>query len=126
MKFFVDNNLSPKLAAGMLAFGEEVAHLTDHFDKSADDREWIPWLGKGDWFLISRDLKIRFKPAEKLALVQHKVGAFLLGGKNRSRCQLIMQLVKAWPHIKECARNEKRPFVFGVPSSGVKLKRYVL
>ena len=29
MKFFVDNNLSPKLANGMAAFGEDVTHLQD-------------------------------------------------------------------------------------------------
>ena len=31
MRFFVDNNLSPKLARGMAAFGEDVTHLQDHY-----------------------------------------------------------------------------------------------
>ncbi len=35
MRFFVDNNLSAKLARGMAAFGEEVTHLQDHYTPEA-------------------------------------------------------------------------------------------
>ena len=36
MKFFVDNNLSPQLAKGMKAFGEDVIHITELFPDHAD------------------------------------------------------------------------------------------
>jgi len=32
MRFFFDNNLSPRLARGMSEFGEDVTHLRDHYD----------------------------------------------------------------------------------------------
>jgi predicted nuclease of predicted toxin-antitoxin system len=35
MKFFVDNNLRPKLARGMAAFGDDVTHLQDHYPQDA-------------------------------------------------------------------------------------------
>jgi predicted nuclease of predicted toxin-antitoxin system len=37
MKFFVDNNLSPQLAKGMKAFGEDVIHITEIFPHNTDD-----------------------------------------------------------------------------------------
>ena len=41
MRFFVDNNLGKALAEGMAGFGEDVVHLQDHFDATADDSEWL-------------------------------------------------------------------------------------
>ena len=45
MKFFVDNNLSPQLANGMKAFGEDVIHITEIFPDNTDDTEYLPRIG---------------------------------------------------------------------------------
>ena len=58
MTFFVDNNLSKKLVEGMRGFGEDVVHLTEHFDSSAADSDWLPFIGSKRWFLITRDNRI--------------------------------------------------------------------
>lgn len=126
MRFFIDNNLSPKLARGMSAFGEAVDNLQDHFPEDAPDTEWLAYIGNNDFFLITRDDNIRRKPAEIRALKDHRVGAFFLGGKSRSRCQLIQQLVRNWPRIKELARAQSRPFAFRVPPSGKKFAKIAL
>lgn len=120
MRFFVDNNLSVNLARGMRAFGEPVDHLQDHFREDAPDTEWLEYIGTEDFFLITRDDRIRRNPAELRALREFRVGAFFLGGKQRSRCELIQQLVNNWPRIKEFARTSKRPFVFRVRPTGTK------
>ena len=41
MRFFVDNNLSPQLAKGLKAFGEDVVHLQEIFPENAEDPEWL-------------------------------------------------------------------------------------
>lgn len=121
MTFFLDNNLSPKLAAGMSGFGEEVTHLQDHFPRDAKDPEWLPDIGQKGWYLITRDKNIRHKPAEIKALRQNRVGAFYLGGKSLKRCDLVEQLVRNWRRIKELAARTKRPFAFRVPPRGKKI-----
>jgi hypothetical protein len=68
--------------------------------------------------LITRDDRIRRRPNELAAFRQHNVGAFFLGGKNRTRCELIQQTVRNWPQIKELAAKTHRPFAFRVPPSG--------
>jgi predicted nuclease of predicted toxin-antitoxin system len=79
MRFFFDNNLSAKLAHGMREFGEDVVHLTDHSPQDAVDSEWLPFVGENQLVLVTRDEKIRWKPAEIAAVKAYKVAVFFLG-----------------------------------------------
>ena len=47
-------------------------------------------------------------------------GAFFMGGKNRNACQLIQQLVRNWPRMKEIAEKTRRPFAFRIRPKGAK------
>lgn len=120
MNFFLDNNLSIKLAKAMnhLEQEGEVMHLTEKFPADAKDEEWLKYVGENGIILITQDQKIRRRAAEKAAFKTHKVGAFVLVGKNRDRWQIINQLIKNWLKIKELAAKTKRPFAFKVPIRG--------
>ena len=126
MKFFIDNNLSTHLAHGLKEFGEDVIHLQDRFAENADDDDWLPIIGQEGLFLVTRDLEIRRNPAELNALKKYRVGAFFLGGKNLGRCQLIQQLVRNWPQIKEYARTKRPPFAYRVRPNGGKFDKIPL
>ena len=119
MKFFIDNNLSPGLAKGMKAFGEDVVHLTEVLPgRHATIRTgWLISVRRGG-ILVTRDDRIRYRPAESAALREHCVGAFFMGGKNLSRCQLIQQLVRNWPRMKELARQDQSAFRLSRPADG--------
>ena len=122
MRFFVDNNLGPQLAAGMKGFGEDVVHLTEFLEPNVPDTEVLARVGLEGWCLVTRDDRIRYRPAESAAIREHQVGAFFMGGKNLRRCQLIQQLVRHWPRMKELAAKTRRPFAFRVPPAGAKIK----
>lgn len=126
MRFFVDNNLSQQLAAGMKGFGEDVVHLREFFPPDVKDTELLARVGSEGWCLVTRDDRIRYRPAEATALRKNKVGAFFMGGKNLSRCQIIQQLVRNWPRIKKLAAKTRRPFAFRVPPTGVKIRQISL
>src|SRR5688572_22323123 len=126
MRFFVDNNLSVQLARGMAGFGESVTHLQDHYSPDAADTDWLPRIGQDEWILLTRDDRVRFNPAELAALKQHRVGAFFLGGKSRSRWDIIQQVVRNWPRMNELADKTSRPFAFRVPPQGTKIDRISL
>lgn len=125
MTFFLDNNLSPHLAEGMRAFEEDVTHLQDNFPRDAKDVDWLPTVAQRGWLLVTCDERIRKNPAEPRALRQYAVGVFFLSGKNRSRCDLIQQLVRNWIRIKELGRNTRPPYAFRVPPTGTKIERRV-
>ena len=78
MKFFFDNNLSPRLVEGLRAFGEEVEHLTEKFKGDAEDVSWLDYVGTHGLVLISRDEQLRWHPAEIQAIRNYRVGAFFL------------------------------------------------
>ena len=69
---------------------------------------------------MTRDDRIRYRPAEWAALNEHRVGAFFMGGKSRNRCQLVQQLVRNWPRMKEKAGKTNVPFAFRVPPNGTR------
>jgi len=126
MTFFIDENLSWQLAAGMKGFGESVISLREKFPRGTEDVDWLKFVGEEGMVLVTRDEKIRWRPAELAALREHRVGTFFLGGKNLSRCELIQQLVRNWPRMKESANKTTPPYAFRVPRSGTKFVRIVL
>jgi hypothetical protein len=58
-----------------------------------------------------------------LAVRRFKVAAFFLGGKTLSRCELIQQVVRNWPQMKQMAAEESRPFAIRVPPHGTRFTR---
>jgi predicted nuclease of predicted toxin-antitoxin system len=126
MTFFFDNNLSEGLCAGLKAFGEDVTHLREHFADDAPDHEWLPFVGQNAMVLVTRDERIRYRPVELHALRQHRVRAFFLGGKNRTRWQIIEQVVRNWVRMKDIAEKTNPPFAFLVPAKGAKMSRIQL
>jgi len=82
MTFFFDANLSVQLVRGLREFGEDVAQLTEHFPEGEADEAWLREIGARGWFLVTRDERLRWRPAEKAALTRQRVGAFFLGGNG--------------------------------------------
>ena len=104
----------------MQGFQENVIHLTEALPQDVKDPALMQYIGKNNLFLITRDERIRTRPAEIEAIRKYSVGVFVLGGKNQSRCNLILQLVRNWPSIKELSEKTKRPFIFRIPPKGTK------
>jgi uncharacterized protein with PIN domain len=126
MTFFFDNNLSHKIVKGLREFGEDVVHLADEFPRDTTDEEWLPIVGERGWILITRDKKIRRRPAEIDAYRRNGIGGFVLTGKSLEGWKIIRQLVNRWEKIKELARSTRKPFLFRIPPRGSKIERLPL
>jgi hypothetical protein len=122
--FVLDENLSPQLAQAFQLLDNDVIvrYIEDHFPEGTDDTIYLPVLGSAGAFLITRDTRQRRKPAELEAYRKHGVGAFILGGKNLQRWDLVKQVVLSWPQIKETAVRARRPFAYRVRANGGKLE----
>lgn len=101
-------------------------HLRDQFLPDAIDTDWLKFVGKNGFILITRDERVRWRPSELKAFNNYKVGAFFLGGKKRTRCELIQQLVRNWPRMKELATKTIPPYAFRIPPSGTKITKLSL
>ena len=118
MSFMFDNNLSQKIVRGLREFGEDVLHIKDEFPEGILDEDWLPIVGEKQWFVLTRDDRLRTRPLEKSLLKENKVGCFVLAGKNLKAWDLVVQVVRNWARIKEKASTTRRPFVIKVPPTG--------
>lgn len=118
MKFIFDENLPRDFSTGLRYLGEDVEHVLDHFDQGTTDIEILQFVGKNDYFLITKDIRIRYNQGEIDALRKHRVGAFFLVGKNMKMWDIVRQLINSWENIKEIAATESRPFIYKLRRSG--------
>ncbi len=117
MRFFFDNNFSPRLIHFLNDLAQDIdhecIHLQDMFEAETPDDEWIPGLAKQrNWIIITLDLRISRKPAERLALNESGLTAFFFPKKHSKLniweqswrtikvLQEIIQLAKEYPKGK--------------------------
>lgn len=114
MKFFLDNNLSPRFAEGLRAFLQrpdehEIKHLSEKFaNRSIEDEDWIRALGReGDWAIISADPRILRAKGELAAWQESRLTSFFFGGgwASLSYWNQVADLVRWWPMIVQATRD---------------------
>lgn len=120
MTFFFDNNISPNMAHAMALLDGEcnIIHLQDQFQDGTKDKDWLPQVGDNGYILVTRDRRITKRRAELETYKRHKVGAFILTGKNLGIWAQVKQLILAWENMKRFAEKTQRPFAFQIRSKG--------
>ena len=124
MRFFLDNNLAPKLARGFHQFvlGEhEVVHLRDRFSQQTPDVEWMRQLaGESGWVIISGDIAIGRNPHEVAAwkAAGHTIFFLKAGWTNIGFWQQVQKLARCFPDIINHARRAKPGDAFVVTVAG--------
>ena len=86
MRFFLDNNISHRLAAALLVLENRVErgdwtvqHLRVRFEQQTEDVTWLEALGhEGEWIVISGDIRISRNRAERAAWRESGLTAFFL------------------------------------------------
>ena len=122
IKFFVDENLGKPLVDGLRSFGHaNIEHCLDTFNKGTPDEEWLDYIGRNGFVLITRDRRIRKNYLEKRALQEYGIVAFFLGGVKQSTKQIGLQIQNAWNKMENIARKQKKLGIagaFNVSASG--------
>jgi hypothetical protein len=85
--FFVDRSLGAVQVPQLLReAGWILTTLVEHYEKPTDesvaDVEWLGLCGEHGWPVLMKDEKIRYRTAEREALVEAGVTAFCLGSGN--------------------------------------------
>jgi hypothetical protein len=86
VKLFVDHNLSPAIPRCLqhLYPDHTFIALRDRFPANTTDINWIADLDRdGGWAVLTKDLRIQFRPHERLALDRSKIVFFFLAGAWR-------------------------------------------
>ena len=124
MTFIFDRCLSKQLVEGLRAFGETDIHYLDElgFSQDAADTTWLKHAGENGITVITKDKDVQRHRAEREALKEHRVGAFVLVGKNQKKWDLIVQVIRNWTAIKDLAEKTPPPFIFKVRPRGERIE----
>ncbi len=90
----------------------------DLFAQNTPDTDWLPEIGKRQWFVVTQDQRIRYNPLEKMALLSSGIGAFIVVGKNLSGALQAACIRLAPPRMREAATHMPRPFIVKVYADG--------
>lgn len=96
--FFVDRSLGRRTVPELLrADCWDLATLAEHYGIPADevvaDVDWLRLAGQHSWPVLMKDERIRYRPAERAALLEHGVRAFCLTSGNLTGHQMAEHLI---------------------------------
>lgn len=85
--FLIDRSLGRvQVPQALRAAGWRVVTLAEHYgiprDAGVSDEEWLALAGHHGWAVLMKDDRIRYRPAEREALIRAKVQAFCLSSGN--------------------------------------------
>jgi hypothetical protein len=81
--FFTDRDLGKRFPEILSAAGLHVKRHADHFAPDCPDEKWLEEIGKRGWVAITHDRRIRYKPNELAAVMQHRVALLVMIGNAR-------------------------------------------
>jgi PIN like domain len=124
VRFFIDNNLSPKLAQALHCLvrpDHEVIHLRERFPQDAHDADWMRTLAqeKG-WVIISADTAISRNPHEVEAWKQAGHPIFFVKHSllQQGFWLLASRLCKLFPDIIRLAERARPGDSFQISATG--------
>lgn len=78
------------------------------------DRVWIPIVASEGWIIITRDKRIRDRPAERQAVLDYGAKIFtIVGTGNLDKWAQLEILMPRWRDIEKYG-SEKGPFIYDV------------
>jgi len=92
----------------------------ERIGQGLDDEEWIADAGRNGWVVLMKDAKIRYRPTERQALIDHEVRAFCLMNANLRGAEQAERLVTNLPRILVAAA-QPGPFIRGIYAAEVRL-----
>ncbi|MGQ0658873.1 MAG: hypothetical protein ACT4NU_12420 [Chromatiales bacterium] len=88
------------VAAALREAGAAVEVHDDHFPQGAPDTVWLEAVGRKGWVVPTKDERIRYRDAERKALLTAGVRAFVLTAKDLSRPALANVFLQALPAMR--------------------------
>jgi hypothetical protein len=119
--FFVDRSLGGvTVPEALRAAGATVVALDERFTHDTPDEVWLSECGRRGWIVLTRDQRLRYRPAEIQALRESGCLVFVVTAGQMTGPDLAALLVTVLPAILDMALSSKRPAIYRVTSSGIR------
>ena len=121
---FLDRSLGRRQVPGLLrAAGLRLRTLAEVYgipdDESVEDVDWLAYAGDRHWPVLMKDERIRYRIAEREALLAHNVKAFCLSGGNMRAAAMAEQYLRVLPAIVTACVDDG-PFLYIVSRVGLR------
>ncbi len=93
-----------------------------HLPLGTRDEDIFSAIGSGglNLFFVTRDRKIRTRPAERKRFFESRVRALIVTGANRTQSQTYELILKHWDEVVEIEASTEGPCAFAINSRGVR------
>lgn len=121
LTLLLDENLSGRIIIdGLTEHNIPVKPQTDFMARGLPDEEVLKILAKHrDCFLLTKDSDFHKKPVVKAALIDHRIGAFVITShKNKTGPQLVKLIAAAWGRMQRFAAKHEPPFIVKILADG--------
>jgi len=108
--FFTDRDLGKRFPEILRTAGLTVERHLDHFAHDCSDEIWLEQVGQRGWIAISHDGRIRYKPNELAAVMQHRVALLVMIG-HAPYAQLAEAFVATQKRINDFLEQHSAPFI---------------
>ncbi len=121
---FLDRSLGRRQVPAMLReAGLRLHTLAEVYGVPADedvvDTAWLQMTGQRGWPVLMKDERIRYRPAERAALVAYGVQAFCLTGGNLRAAAMAEQYLAVLDELA-LACETPGPFLYAVSGGGLR------
>lgn len=123
--FFFDRPIGQSVPRALRTVGVNLEIHDEVYDPRASiaDEVWIKAASTGGKIIISRDRRIRYRPAERKAFLDNNARMSLLSG-NATRFDMLRSFLRAWDRIDEMVHTEQPPFIALIYDSGSVVRKY--
>ena len=94
-----------------LSSGWNVESHNSHFRQGTEDIIWLPFVGRHQWVLITKDQKIRKRPFERQVLINSGVRSFVLYGGNLKAAEMAAIYSAAMPAMLKLIADQAPPLI---------------
>lgn len=108
--FFTDRDLGKRFPDILRAAGLTVERHADHFLQDCPDETWLEEVGRRRWIAITHDGRIRYKPNELAAVMQHRVPLLVVIG-HAPYPQLAQAFAVTVPRILRFIEKHEPPYI---------------
>jgi len=118
--FFIDRSLGKRIIAEKLREAGVIVEIhDDHFRQDALDQHWLAEVGQRGWIVLTKDDRIRYRPAELDAYLRNKVRVFIFGSGEMKAQEMADAVAKAMPKILRLVKRTSPPFFARISRTGI-------
>lgn len=116
---FIDRSVPRGVADAVKMMREDVLWLEDEFPHDVPDQEWLAVAGEREWLVITHDKKIRTRPGERRAIMDHGVGCFILTYRqDLKKAEIVALISENLAEMERRFEETQRPFIYTISKNG--------